>query len=112
MTHVGYLVSVAGGPTIYFTGDTAYDEILSITVRPYAPEAMFCVINGGFRNMGPADAARLARQLNVKVTVPTHFELFPDNSQPPHMLLTNLKNEGIGETYRLLDRGAPYTYPE
>lgn len=112
LTHVGYLVTAAGCPTIYFTGDTSYDPILAITVRPYAPEAMVCVINGGFRNMGPADAARLARELNVKVTIPSHFELFADNCQPPHMLLTNLKNEGIGRTYRLLQCGVPYTYPE
>nr|MCU0875803.1 MBL fold metallo-hydrolase [Pirellulaceae bacterium] len=31
LTHVGYLVRVAGGCCVYFTGDTAYHEILAIS---------------------------------------------------------------------------------
>ena len=29
LTHVGYLVGVEGGPSVYMTGDTAYHEILA-----------------------------------------------------------------------------------
>jgi L-ascorbate 6-phosphate lactonase len=107
LTHVGYLVSIKGGPTIYFTGDTAYHDVLVDAVIPHAPDIMVTVINGAFRNMGPAEAALLAKRLNVKVVVPCHHDLFLDNCQPPQMLHTNLKLQGIGAAYRLLEQGVP-----
>jgi len=112
LTHVGYLVSVWGGPTVYFTGDTAYHEILAIAVQPHRPDVLVTVINGAFRNLGPAEAARLAKQLEVKVVVPCHHDLFPDNSLPPQLLRTNLAVEGIAERYHPLQIGVPYTYPQ
>ncbi len=101
MTHIGYLVKIAGGPCIYFTGDTAYHELLSDAVGPHKPDLLVTVINGAFRNMGPAEAARLARELKVAAVIPCHHELFPDNSLPTSLFLTNLKVLGIGE--RLLE---------
>ena len=111
LTHVGYLASLAGGPTIYFTGDTAYHEILAIAAAPHQPDVLVAVINPAFRNMGPAEAARLAKQLDVKVAIPCHYDLFPDNSLPPQLLRTNLKIEGIGDRYRELEHGTPFTFP-
>jgi L-ascorbate 6-phosphate lactonase len=107
LTHVGYLVCVKGGPTIYFTGDTAYHEVLADAVAPHKPDILVTVINGAFRNLGPAEAARLAKRLNVKIVIPCHHDLFLDNCQPPQMLRTNLKLEGIGAAYRLLEQGVP-----
>lgn len=112
LTHVGYLASLAGGPTVYFTGDTAYHEILAAAAAPHQPDVLVTVINPAFRNMGPAEAARLAKQLDVKVAIPCHYDLFPDNSLPAQLLRTNLKIEGIGDRYRELEHGAPFTFPE
>jgi L-ascorbate 6-phosphate lactonase len=109
LTHVGYLVRVAGGPTVYFTGDTAYHEVLAIAAAPHKPDVLAAVINGAFRNMGPAEAARLAKQLDVRMAIPCHYDLFPDNSLPPQLLRTNLKIEGIGERYREMEHGVPFT---
>jgi len=110
LTHVGYLVFVENGPTLYFTGDTAYHEILSVSVGPHRPDVMVTVINGAFRNLGPAEAARLAKQLDVKIVIPCHHDMFHDNCQPPQMLRTNLITEGIGDRYRLLERGRAYNF--
>ncbi|MCR4414168.1 MAG: hypothetical protein NUV77_17260, partial [Thermoguttaceae bacterium] len=112
LTHVGYLVSVDGGPTVYLTGDTDYHEILALAAAPHHPDVLACVINGAFRNLSPAQAARLARQLDVKVAIPCHFDLFPDNSLPPQLFRTNLKIEGIGDRYRELRHGVAFTFPE
>ncbi len=112
LTHVGYLVSVDGGPTIYFTGDTAYHELLAIAVRPHKPNVLVSVINPGFRNMGPVEAARLARELDVELAIPCHYDMFPDNSLPPRLFRTNLFVEGIAERYRELEHGKAFTYPE
>jgi hypothetical protein len=44
------------------------------------------------------------------VVIPCHHDLFPDNCQPPQMLETNLKLQGMGNLYRLLQHGAPFDY--
>jgi L-ascorbate 6-phosphate lactonase len=110
LTHVGYLVFVKDGPTVYFTGDTGYEELLAIAVEPHKPDVLVTVINGAFRNLGPAEAAILARKLGVKVVIPCHHDLFSDNCLPPQLLRTNLKLQGIGERYRLLRHGEPFDY--
>ena len=110
LTHVGYLVFVKGGPTLYFTGDTAYHDLLADAVVPHKPDLLAAVINGAFRNLGPAEAAMLAKRLNVRVVIPCHHDLFLDNCQPPQMLHTNLKLQGIGDSYRLLEQGVPFRF--
>ena len=111
LTHIGYVVCVKGGPAVYATGDTGYHEVLAAAVAPHKPDILFTVINGAFRNMGPAEAAKLAPQLEVKVVIPCHFDLFPDNSLPPELLRTNLRIEGIPDTYQPLEHGVPFTFP-
>ncbi len=105
LNHVGYLVEVAGGPRIYFTGDTDYNEILSLSVAPERPDVLVAVINPAFRNLSPADAARLAKALKPRWVVPCHHDLFPDNSLPDRLLKTNLITQGIGETFCPLRHG-------
>lgn len=112
LTHVGYLFSVKGGPTVYFTGDTGYHDVLARSIAEHKPEVMVTVINGAFYNMGPAEAALLASQINPRVVIPCHHDLFPDNQQPPQMLRTNLKILGIGDKYRLLEHAQAFTFPE
>jgi L-ascorbate 6-phosphate lactonase len=112
LTHVGYLLKIEDGPSVYITGDTAYDEVLGAAMAPHKPDLLAVVINGAFRNMGPAEAARLAKELDVQVVIPCHYDLFPDNSLPPQLLHTNLKLLGLGDRYRRLEHGAPFTFPE
>jgi len=112
LTHVGYLIRVQDGPTSYFTGDTAYHEILGLSVGEHRPDVVVTVVNGGFRNMGPAEAARLIKQIDPKVAIPCHHDLFRDNVQPPQMFRANLRLLGIDRTYRLLEHGRAYTFPE
>ncbi len=110
LTHVGYLITVKNGPKVYFTGDTAYNELLAIAMEPHKPDVLVAVTNGAFRNLCPSEAALLAKQLGVKVVIPCHHDLFLDNCQPPQMLHTNLKLQGIGERYRLLRHGEPFDF--
>ena len=110
LTHVGYLACIKDGPKVYFTGDTAYSELLAIAMGPHNPDVLVAVINGAFRNLGPAEAARLAKQLQVKTVIPCHHDLFLDNCQPPQMLRTNLKLQGMGEAYQLLRHGEAFDY--
>jgi len=111
MTHMGYVVKVAHGPTIYFTGDTRYHEVLASCVAQHKPDVLVTVINP-FGNLDPGQAARLARDIDAKVVIPCHYDLFPDNSLPPRVLRSNLMVLGIADRYRELKHGKIFTYPE
>jgi len=112
LTHVGYLISLDGGPTFYFTGDSSYHDILAISVAEHKPDVMFAVINGAFRNMGPADAALLASQINPKLVIPYHYDLFPDSLVPPNLLRTNLAMFRMKDRFKVLEHCKPFTFPE
>jgi L-ascorbate 6-phosphate lactonase len=111
MTHMGYIVKVATGPTVYFTGDTRYHEVLASCVAHHKPDVLVTVINP-FANLDPGQAARLAKEIDAKVVIPCHYDLFPDNSLPPRLLRSNLIVFGIGDRYRELKHGEVYAYPE
>ncbi len=112
LTHVGYLFGVSGGPKVYFTGDTDWNDVLADAMAPHQPDVLVTVINPAFRNLSPPQAALLARRLEVKAVIPCHYDMFADNCQPPQMLLANLKQLGIGERYRVLRHGEPFNWPE
>jgi L-ascorbate 6-phosphate lactonase len=110
LTHVGYLLFVDGGPTVYVSGDTAYHELIATTVAKHQPDILFPVINGTFCNMTPADAARLAKIVDPKLVIPCHYDLFPANAVSPELLRSNLRMLGLAERYRTLEQGRPFTY--
>jgi L-ascorbate 6-phosphate lactonase len=109
MTHIGYLVLIDNGPTVYLTGDTDYNDVLA-SVAAFKPDIMLTVINGAFRNLGPNEATKLTAQVNPKIVIPCHYDLFPDNSVSPRLFRTTLVAAGIGEKYKELDRGKPYVF--
>ena len=80
-------------------------------VQEHKPDVVAVVINGTFRNMGPAEAARLVQQLDPKVAIPCHYDLFRANLVSPQAFHTNLQMLGIGEKYRRLEHGAPFAFP-
>ena len=112
LTHVGYLIKVANGPTVYMTGDTSYHEILATSLVMHSPDVLLTAINGTYRNLSTGEAAKLAKQHDPRIVIPYHFGLLPDNTALPAMLRTNLMVEGISDRYRLLETVKPYTYPE
>jgi len=112
LTHVGYLLAVNGGPAVYFTGDTGWHDLLAEAMAQHKPDVLVTVINPAFRNLSPAEAAWLARRLEVKAVIPCHYDLFADNCQPPQLLHTNLKLQGIGDRYRVLRHGEAFNWPE
>jgi L-ascorbate 6-phosphate lactonase len=112
LTHVGYLLAPKDGPTVYFTGDTGWHELLAEAMAPHQPDVLVTVINPAFKNLSPIEAALLARRIDAKAVIPCHYDLFADNSQPPQLLRTNLKLQGIGDRYRVLRHGEPFNWPE
>lgn len=110
LTHVGYIVSVKGGPCVYFTGDTGWHELLADAAAVHRPDLLVTVINPAFRNLSPAEAAFLAKRLDVEAVIPCHHDLFADNCQPPRMLRTNLALHGMADRYRELRHAVPFDF--
>lgn len=110
LTHIGYLLFLDDGPTLYFTGDTDYHDILA-SVADHKPDVMVTVINGAFRNLGPNEAAKLTAKVNPKLVIPCHYDLFPDNSLDPRLFRTCLHAAGISEKYHPLTHGEPFLFP-
>jgi len=78
---VGVIVK-HNGITMYFSGDTEYNEKLE-ELRKYNIDIMFICINGKLGNMDVNDAIRLTRIINPKVGVPTHYGMFESNTEDP-----------------------------
>jgi L-ascorbate 6-phosphate lactonase len=112
LTHVGYAITVRDGPTVYFTGDTDYNEILGLSVAPLHPDVMVTVINPAFRNLSPREAARLAKEIGPRWVVPCHHDLFADNSLPDRLLRTNLVLQGMAEAFCPLELGVLRVFPK
>jgi len=110
VTHTGYLIFVDSAPTLYFTGDTDYHDVLDY-IAAYKPEVMVTVINGAFRNMGPNEAAKLTQKLNPEVVIPCHYDMFLDNSLDPRLFRSCLHGAGISDKYIRLEHGEAFIYP-
>ena len=72
---IGVIIS-AEGKNYYVTGDTLYNEQVFETLPDVEIEAVFLPVNGVGNNMNVADAARFARRVNAKHTVPIHYGMF------------------------------------
>jgi len=110
LTHIGYLIFIDNGPTIYLTGDTDYHDVLAY-IADYKPDIMITVINGTFRNLGPNEAVQLTAKINPKIVIPCHYDLFPDNSLDPRIFRAFLHVSGMSNKYVVLEHGKAFLYP-
>lgn len=84
------------GKTVYFTGDTLYNEAIFATLPEYID---YCImpVNGKGNNMNMTDAARFADKIGAKHIVPVHVGLFddmkPDDFQHPNKIVFELNKE-------------------
>ena len=77
------------GITLYFSGDTEYNEKLE-ELKKYNIDIMFICINGKLGNMNVQDAVKLTKIINPKVGVPTHYGMFESNTENPKNYTTKL----------------------
>ena len=76
------LVVQAEGYTLYFSGDTLFDERL-YEIREYKPDISFLCINGRLGNMDTDQAIYIARVIGAKANIPHHYDMFASNSADP-----------------------------
>lgn len=77
------LIVKAEGITLYFSGDTLYDERL-LEIAKHKPDITFICINGRLGNMNTEEALITARAIGAKVNIPNHYDMFASNSADPH----------------------------
>lgn len=90
------VVVKAEGKTLYFSGDTLFDERL-FQVAAYQPDISFICINGKLGNMNVNEAVVTAKEIGAKVNVPNHYGMFASNTENPKMFSNQLDNVFIME---------------
>ena len=78
---IGVIVKI-DGITMYFSGDTEYNEKLE-KLKKYNIDIMFICINGKLGNMNADEAVTLTKILCPRVAVPTHYGMFESNTEDP-----------------------------
>ena len=76
------LIVEAEGKTLYFSGDTLYDERL-FEIAAYSPDVTFICINGRLGNMNAGEAVEVAKAIGAGVNIPNHYDMFASNSEDP-----------------------------
>lgn len=84
------LIIKAEGKTLYFSGDTLYNEKL-FEIAKYDPDFTFICINGRLGNMNVDEALVVAKKIGAKVNIPNHYDMFASNSENPHSFSDNIR---------------------
>ena len=90
MPAIGVVVK-HGEVTLYFAGDTLYNEKLE-DIKEFGIDISFICINGKLGNMNVEDAIKLTTIINPKVAVPTHYGMFANNTEDPEKYISRLEN--------------------
>lgn len=101
---VGVIVK-HNGITMYFSGDTEYNEKLE-KLKDYNIDIMFICINGKLGNMNVDEAVQLTKIIKPKVGVPTHYGMFESNTEDPKNYTSRLScgfEMEFGKEYNVLE---------
>ena len=99
------LVVRAEGKTFYFTSDTLYVPQLAKDASAFSPDVLITCINGRWGNMGHDEAAKLAGELGVSLSIPLHYGMFAENTADPMDFVAALN----GKPHQLLTMYQPVT---
>ena len=97
------LIVRSEGKTLYFSGDTLYNERL-FNIAKYSPDITFICINGKLGNMNVEEALITAKKIGAKINIPNHYDMFASNSEDPHLFSDHIDGGMIMEfdkEYRL-----------
>jgi L-ascorbate metabolism protein UlaG (beta-lactamase superfamily) len=98
-----------GGWTIYHSGDTVRYEGMSEKLRAFKIDVALLPINGRAAerrvpgNLFGREAAQLARDIEAKLVIPCHFEMFEFNTTSPHEFVDQCRK--LGQPFRVLRCG-------
>jgi L-ascorbate metabolism protein UlaG (beta-lactamase superfamily) len=81
----GYVLHLADGRRVYFSGDTNVFSDMALIEKLYHPELIFLPI-GDLYTMSPREAALACELLKAKTVIPMHFGTFPPLTGRPEQL--------------------------
>lgn len=84
------LIVKAENKTLYFSGDTLFNEKL-FDIADYKPDYTFICINGRLGNMNVKEALITAEKIGAAVNIPNHYDMFESNSEDPALFTDNIK---------------------
>lgn len=90
------LIVKAENKTLYFSGDTLYNEKL-FDIAKYCPDITFICINGRLGNMNVNEALITAQRIGAKINIPNHYDMFASNSENPFSFTNQITNGFIME---------------
>ena len=90
------LIVKAENKTLYFSGDTLYNEKL-FDIAQYNPDITFICINGRLGNMNVEEALVVAEKIGAKINIPNHYDMFASNSENPSLFADNISGGMILE---------------
>ena len=105
---LGYVLQF-GNWSIYHSGDTLRYEGMSEKLRPFGVDVALLPINGRVAerrvagNLSGPEAAQLAKDIEAKVVIPCHFEMFEFNTAPPAEFINECQK--LRQPYRVLRCG-------
>jgi L-ascorbate metabolism protein UlaG (beta-lactamase superfamily) len=106
--YLGYVLQF-GGWTIYHSGDTVRYEGMSAKLLPFNIDVALLPINGRARerrvpgNLFGREAAKLARDIEAKLVIPCHFDMFEFNTASPDEFIHEC--ETLGQPFKVLRCG-------
>ena len=109
-------VAEFGPYKVYHSGDTLWYENMVEILRPFEVDIAFLPINGNkperrvAGNLNPEEAARLGKEINAKLVIPHHFDLFEFNTEDPQNFVREAQK--YGTPHRVLRIGEGLTYPQ
>ena len=89
----GFVITIAGGPTFYDTGDTDEYGDMALIPKAHKINVMLCCI-GDHYTMGPVRAADAVKMVQPDVVIPMHYGTFPILTGTPAELADALKRNG------------------
>lgn len=93
------LIVKAEGKTLYFSGDTLYNEKL-FDIAKYSPDVTFICINGRLGNMNVKEALETAKRIGAKLNIPNHYDMFASNSENPYLFVDRIDGGFVMEFNR------------
>jgi L-ascorbate metabolism protein UlaG (beta-lactamase superfamily) len=105
---MGFVVEF-GGFKVYHSGDTLWYDGIVETLKPFQVDVAFLPINGNkperrvAGNLNFQEAVQLAKEINAKLTIPHHYNLFDFNTEDPQNFIQEAEREGI--VFRVLEIG-------
>lgn len=106
--YMGYVIEI-GGKKIYHSGDTLLFEEMVNMLRPFNIDLAILPINGNDPTRGVAgnlsidEAIQLGKDINAKLVIPCHYDMFTFNTADPKEF--SAKAEAAGLHFRVLQIG-------